>query len=148
MFKDFLQSKGACSEAVAFAGNKTLKQAWESAARPDWMLWLMDKVNYQDGQTYRLYACWCAANTPLGDGRVMWDLLTDKRSRKAILVAIDFANGDATSKELDAARDAARAAAWAAGDAARDAAWDAGDAQAKELRRPRGARPFNALLGG
>lgn len=85
----------------------------------------MEKAGYQDDQLYRLYACWCAANTPLDDGRVTWDLLADKRSRNAILVAIAFANGEATTEELIAARGAAREAAW-------EAAWEA---QAKELRR-------------
>lgn len=71
----------------------------------------------------RLYACWCVRNTPLGDGRTVWDLLTDPRSRHAVEVAERYADGLATDEELDAARAAARNAARAAArDAARAAA--------------------------
>ena len=74
---------------------------------------------------WRLFAVWCA--------RQVQHLMTDKRSIEALDVAERFANGLATTQELDAARaaaraaarDAARAAAWAAWAAAGDAAWDA-----------------------
>ena len=78
----------------------------------------------------RLYAVWCV--------RQVQHLLTDPRSLTVLDVAERHANGEATDKELDAARyaardaamdaarGAARDAAWAAArDAAMDAAWDA-----------------------
>ena len=90
----------------------------------------------------RLAACRFVRHTPIGDGRTVWDLLPDDRSRKAVEVAERFADGEATERELDAASaaawDAASAAAWAAAwaedrhaawaedrHAAWDAAWDA-----------------------
>ena len=84
----------------------------------------------------RRASCAFVRRTPIGDGRTVWDLLTDDRSRKAVEVAERFANGEATERELDAAWDAARDAAWAAARAAaRDAAWDAAwDAQIDILR--------------
>ena len=70
----------------------------------------------------RLIACDFACSTPLRDGRVTYDLLTNERSRRAIEVAHAFAYGGASQTELIAASaaawDAARAAAW-------DASWDA-----------------------
>jgi hypothetical protein len=98
----------------------------------------------------RLFGCWCVRNTKLADGRTVWDLLTDERSRRAVEVAEAHIDGKATSAELaaawaaawDAAWAAASPAAWAAawaaagdavGDAARDAAWAAaGDAARKQ----------------
>lgn len=35
----------------------------------------------------RLFACWCARNTPLPDGRTVWDLLVDERSRRGVEAA-------------------------------------------------------------
>jgi len=77
----------------------------------------------------RLAACRFVRHTPIGDGRMVWHLLPDDRSRNAVEVAERFADGKATERELaaawaaaDAARAAARAAAWDAV-AARYAAW-------------------------
>ena len=80
---------------------------------------------FEASKVLRLFACWCIRNTKLADGRTVWDLLTDERSRKAVETAERFANGNATKAELDAAWDDARAAAWDdARAAARAAAWD------------------------
>ena len=59
----------------------------------------------------RLHTCDCACSTPLADGRVVYDLLKDARSRNAIEVAERYALGLATPEELTAAGDAAWAAA-------------------------------------
>ena len=93
----------------------------------------------------RLAACCFVRRTPIGDGRTVWDLLTDDRSRKAVEVAERFADGEATERALAAARAAASAAAgdaaWAAassaaraaaGAAAGDAAWAAAGAAARD----------------
>ena len=85
-----------------------------------------------DKQRQRLFACDCA------DRALVRIATPDPRSVAAVVVARRFANGDATVKELDAARYAAwtaaggaagyaavYAAGYAAGDAARSAAWDA-----------------------
>jgi hypothetical protein len=71
----------------------------------------------QHSSLWRRYAIWCA--------RQVQHLMDDERSIAALDVAERHANGDATDKELDAARAAARDAAW---DAARAAARDAGAA--------------------
>lgn len=135
----WLKSIGACDEAVKYASAHTsLKAAWEACPRPNWMLWLLGKVKHDDPKAYRLYACWCVRNTPLSDGRKVWDLLMDDRSKNVVIVSEKYANGEATDEELAAAGAAAwdawdawaAAAAWSAWDA-----WDAAeDAQANQLR--------------
>jgi hypothetical protein len=39
--QQYLQSIGACAEARAWVGERTLKQAWESCERLDWLKWLL-----------------------------------------------------------------------------------------------------------
>jgi len=78
-------------------------------------------------KVWRKFVCRVVRETPLHDGRKVWNLLTDERSRTAVEVAELYIEDKATSGELRGAAWAARAAAWAARDA-RDAAWAAGDA--------------------
>jgi hypothetical protein len=115
-------------------------------------VWCLRAVKGHDREI-RLFAVWCA--------RQVEHLMTDERSKQALMVAERHANGEATVAELDAAGAAAWAAAvaaawaaagaaavaaavaaaWAAaGAAAVAAAWAAawaaaGAAQEKELRR-------------
>ena len=136
-----LKELEACEEAVEWAdGYESLEHAWNECKRSDWMLWLDCKMGLFNDQQRRLMACRFVRETPISEGKTVWDLLTDERSRNAVIVAERFANSEATEEELDAAwaaaRDAARAAAWdasraaawAARDAARAAAWAARDA--------------------
>jgi len=81
------------------------------------MLWLCDHAGISDA-TMRMLACRFVRETPMGDGRTVWDLLTDERSRTAVEVAERYARGEATAEELRSAWAAAEAAAWAAAEAA------------------------------
>ena len=153
--KQFCDATDACSDGRAFALTQpTMADVWDKCPRADWLLWILDKIDLQpDDRTLRLFAVWCARNTPMSDGRKTGDMLTDPRSLAALEVVERYAHGNATYKELAAARDAARdvagdaawaaawdaarAAAWAAARAAAtDAAWDAARAaQADQLRK-------------
>ena len=139
--KQFCDATGACSEGRAFALTQpTMADVWDKCPRPDWLLWILYKLNRQpNDRTLRLFAVWCARNTPMSGGRKTGDMLTDPRSLAALEVAERYANGNATDDELAAAGDAAwaaaGAAAWAAsraaaGDAAGDAAGAASRAAA------------------
>ena len=109
---DYLEHINACSPGVEYAAKyPSLREAWEKCDRPDWMIWLLRTAGIRDARRYRLFACWCVRNTPIGDGRTMWDLLTDERSRNAVIVAERFAHGHATRGQLAYAAAAAEAAA-------------------------------------
>ena len=124
----------------------------------------------------RWFACVCVRGTPLRYGQTTWVLLTDERSRRAVEVAEQYAEGRASTDELaaagaaarDATWDAAGAAAWAAakaaagaaawaaagdaawaaaGAAARDAAWDAAWNAAGAAASAWQADAFRAVFG-
>ena len=140
---EFCAATNACSDGRDWALTQpTMADVWDNCPRADWLLWIADKLEHRpDDRTLRLFAVWCARNTPLADGRKTGDLLTDPRSVKALGVAERHANGLATDKELAAARAAAAGdAAWAAAAAAGDAAWyAAGDAAWAAARDARAA---------
>jgi len=86
-------------------------------------LWVVLREECVSSRTLRLFAVWCARQAlALVDN-------PDQRSVAACDTAERFANGEATERELAAARAAARAAAWTA---ARDAAWAAASTAARD----------------
>jgi hypothetical protein len=113
----FCAATDACYEGRDWAITQaTMAAVWDQCPRGDWLVWLAQRVNAADDRTLRLFAVWCARLTPLGDGRVTGDLLTDPRSRAALEVEERYANGQATAEELAnayAAYDIAYAAAYA-----------------------------------
>ena len=128
---DFFRGLDACTDGASWAKNKeTLREAWETCERSDWMIWALRRIGFKDDRKYRLYACACVRGTPLTDGRTLWDLLNDERSRKAVEVAARYAEGKATEEERIEAYDAAAAAADAADAAAAAAYAAAADADA------------------
>ena len=125
---DFCAATKACAEGRDWAVTQpTMVDVWDNCPRSEWLLWIVDAIDQRlDDRTPRLFAVWCARNTPLLDGRKTDDLLSDPRSLAALEAAERYANGRATDAELAAAAAAAwDAAAAAAGDAALAAAWAA-----------------------
>jgi len=132
---EFCEKFKPCPEGLVFVQkHETLAEAWEQCHRPNWMLWSLECIAHpRDHKNLRLFAIWCAKNTPTADGGTTEKLITDPRSIAALDIAERFANGNATESELAAARDAAQAAASAT---ARSAAWaTAPFAQADALRK-------------
>lgn len=129
-----------CGDGAKFASRyRTMAEAWDACPRADWMLWAYgrfpsygrDATNSADESSLRLFACWCARNTPLGDGRLLWDLIDDLRSVRAVGTAERFARGEASPDELyashraavDAAGEVAQATTRAAERHVQEAAW-------------------------
>jgi hypothetical protein len=113
--EQFCAATQACAEGRKWAITQpTMADVWDHCPRGDWLLWLAKQVNAGDAgddRTLRLFAVWCARSTPLGNGRVTGDLLTDPRSLAALEVAERYAHGLATTEELATAYAAAYAAA-------------------------------------
>jgi len=139
--KDFLNKHDACTGGAkwALSISASMADVWDAMIKQDrheWLVWTATRPGVFSDSTLRKLACRFVRETPLSDGRRVWDLLKDERSRRTVEVAELYANGKATDGELqaayaaaDAAYAAARAAARvAAHAAARDAAYGATDA--------------------
>ena len=134
--KEFLKKHEACKDgakwALSISGD--MVDVWNAMieqGKHAWLLWTATRPGVFPDAALRKLACRFVRETPLHDGRKVWDLLVDERSRKAVEVAEAYADGKATDGELQAAYAAARAAyaaAYAAADAAYAAACAAGDA--------------------
>ena len=127
-FAETLRQIGACSEALAWVGQRTAADAWRECKSSEWMLWLFGHMPIEiTPQELRLLAC------DFAEAAVQYaDEETAAVCEGVIKVARRYAVGDASDEELAAAMDAAWAAAGAAaGDAARAAAWDAARAAAR-----------------
>lgn len=97
--------KDACLPSKKFLREAgTFENAWNTCRSLDWMFWGLERISYSDKKILRLFACWCVRETKISDGRKVWDLLVDERSRRAVEVAEQYAKGNATYGELKVAR--------------------------------------------
>ena len=131
-FAEKLRRMGACGEAIAWVGERTLEQAWAECKNPHWMLWLASRATVDARETV---LCGCEI------ARTVLHLVPggEARPRVAIETAEAWCRGEATAEQVysaaraaayaaaaradaDAAYAAARAAAYAAYAAARAAA--------------------------
>ena len=142
-----LKELDACDDAIEWAKDyDNLQQAWDNCQRGDWMIWLINKMEWSNDKDLRLMA--------VAFARQVQHLMNDQRSINALDVAQRYANGETTVDELKAAWAAARAAkaaasaagaAWAAWEAARDAAWAA--ARAAEAAEAAAEAAVEAAMG-
>ena len=113
--KEFLKKHDACPAGArwALSISEEMADVWEAMiehGKHDWLVWTATRPGVFSDSILRKLACRFVRETPLADGRKVWDLLTDERSRKAVEVAEAYADGKATYEELDAACAAADAA--------------------------------------
>lgn len=110
---EFLRSQGACTDGVQYASqHPTLDAAIKACTEYAWLTWAVDHL--LDEPQRVAVRCYIVRHTPLADGRTVWDLLTDERSRKRIEIEEAWARGeDVSDDDRAAASAAASAAAWA-----------------------------------
>jgi len=125
----------------------SLAEIWEACPRSDWMLWMLDCIEFKPATGLRLFACYCARQSPI--------IESDLRLVNCIAASERFAKGEAEPAELMKAQQEAyaviaeakrkndalaEAAAWVATSTAKEdaytAAYDAGicAVQIAELR--------------
>jgi hypothetical protein len=117
--KDFLKKHEACTEGAKWALSigEEMDVVWNAMVEQgkyDWMVWTATRPGVFPDTVLRKLVCRFVRETPLHDGRKVWDLLVDERSRKAVEVAEAYADGKATYEELQTAYATAYAAARAA----------------------------------
>ena len=127
--KEFLKKHEACKDGAkwALSVSEDMADVWDAMieqGKHDWLIWTVTRPGVFPDSVLRKLACRFVRETPLSDGRKVWDLLTDERSRKAVEVAEAYADGNATGGELQAAY-AAACAAYAAARAAYTPAYTA-----------------------
>lgn len=111
----------ACDEGLIFVEScSSPQEAWEECPDAYFMTWYLERIGYDDVETWTRIACRCIRETKLEDGRTAWDLLTDERGRNVVETAERYIEGKATLEEL-------RAATSAAGDAVEAATIATGD---------------------
>ncbi len=138
--RDFLKKHDACKDGATWALSigGDMADVWDAMieqGKHEWLLWTATRPGVFPDSALRKLVCRFVRETPLHDGRTVWDLLTDERSRRVVEVAELYADGKATAQELDAARAAAYAAADDAYAAAADAARVAYAAAARDAAR-------------
>jgi hypothetical protein len=113
--KDFIRRYGPCTGgakwALSIGGD--MADVWDAMieqGKHEWLLWTATRLGVFPDAVLRKFVCRFVRETPLSDGRRVWDLLKDERSRKVVEVAERYADGKATDRELQAARAAAFAA--------------------------------------
>ena len=121
----FLQYAGAdaCSDGRvwALANCATLREVWDKCPRADWMLWMLRMLKVYD-QSVSRFLVKMLREQPIKEGKTLYDLMTDERSRTCVDVLEKFLDGKATIAELKNARSAAYAYATAAAASASAAA--------------------------
>lgn len=89
---------------VRESGVTTIAEAWDQLSNPDSMRWLLHATGKGDKEKLRLWACWCAKNTPLPNGVLISQyVIIPWGDLNAINTHERFALGQATATELEVA---------------------------------------------
>jgi len=131
--KEFAVARHACAEGLDWLGERDLEAMWAECQRSDWMLWLLEKIGWDDDHAQRTFA--------LRSARRVQHLMMDARSVACLDVVERYLVGEATEEEVAAAWAVARAAAWAV---ARAAAWAAAGAARAAARAAAGTAAWDA----
>lgn len=101
--QEFCDKYSACNSGRdwALANCTTMTEAWEQL-QPEWLIWVATRDGVLTAREQRLFVVWCA--------RQVQHLVSDPIFLAVINMAERHANGVVTDKELQIARDKAKAA--------------------------------------
>ncbi len=95
-FNEFLHSRNACSDAIAWARGKSFEQCYNECTRADWMIWIFTIINPEHYQLRVLAVAKCVNMASY--------LLTNNASKNALKIALDYGNGKQEHEWLIEAR--------------------------------------------
>ena len=78
--KDILIKFHTCNESIEWAGDMSVKEAWASCPRGDWMLWVAVKLQADKGKIFLVKSL---------AFHEMYKLMKDERSRDTVLAIAD-----------------------------------------------------------
>jgi len=119
--QQFLKDNDACQPAQDWAKDKSLQEIWDTCDQPNWLIWLLKKLEFKTRTFQELGIMFAESVT---------NLMRDERSKEAVLDLRRWLNGQQVDlmmvkRSARAAHAAAHAAAYAAADAADAAAYAA-----------------------
>jgi hypothetical protein len=110
--EEFCDKYHACHDGRTWALKNctTMDEVWKKCLRPEWIIWIATRPGVLKDTDLIRFAVWSV--------RQVQHLLTDPRGLAALDTVDRYLAGTATKEEVEAAADAAYAAARAAADAA------------------------------
>ena len=76
----------------------TSMRDWEACENPNWMLWILDKLQLAEERVLWVFTFRCIHETPTGPGQTLWDRVGDSKIRHAVDSTQQYAlDGDYTS---------------------------------------------------
>lgn len=100
----FLEEHGAANDLLEFGSQcRSLIRLWDTCPRVDWLLWMLEALQFTNRRELRLLACWQA--------RQFWNIMPGGACRRAVEQAEAFAREEITKTELTTAQFAAVKAA-------------------------------------
>jgi hypothetical protein len=89
--REFCRRHGACFDGVKFALKfPTMSEVWDACGRIDWLFWLISRTDMRltpvQLNALRRFALYIMRETPLPDGRILWNILNEAQ-RDAVHLA-------------------------------------------------------------
>ena len=131
---EYLKKHNSCNDAIVWLRTQPdIESAWANCERSDWLFWLLEKLNALTEHDHLAISI-AMMDTPLHDGRIVEDLLSDERGIAFMALKRQRMNGEIIDSGIWNAAAVYAAAAVAAAAAAAAAADTAKKWQVNKIR--------------